>query len=149
MASRQVTRDDSARLGLTFLPLGRELAGDKPDRHDPVPLGGGQQSPTCALPRRVVLELDLGEAGQRVTYMRLVVDRQVSPALRVHVGERGVREVFPGLAAELCHPILMLSDVAQDERRRLEAWATLDLRRTGQLKQRRMASTKGPGVPGA
>ncbi len=74
---------------------GIDLAGDETDRHDAVALCSPQQACTSTVTRRVVLELDLAEPGQRVAHVRRVVDREPPVALRIDVGERSIRERSP------------------------------------------------------
>src|SRR6266542_2448676 len=83
--------------------LRTQLAGDEPDGHDAVLLGGVQEPLAGPLPGRVVLERDLVEPGEGVAHVRLVVDGQPSPAERVYVSERAVRQSRPVAVFEPGH----------------------------------------------
>ena len=83
--------------------LGPELAGDEPDRHDPVLLGRVQQTLSGPLPGGVVLESHLVEPGQGVPNVRLVVDGQPAVPFRVDVGEGAIWKTRPVTVAEPSH----------------------------------------------
>lgn len=99
------TQLDHQSTGRGVSPLRFELAGDEPDGHDAVLLGGVQQSLTGALSGCIVLEIDLLESGERVAHVRLVVDGKPPPAARVDVGECAVREARPFAGAEPGHAL--------------------------------------------
>jgi hypothetical protein len=90
-------------VGRPVAALRPELPRDEPDGNDAVLLRRVQQPPAGALPGRVVLEPDPFEPAERGPHVRLVVDRQASPAVGVDVGERPVREARPLTSAELGH----------------------------------------------
>src|SRR5262249_422246 len=60
-------RDAGPRARFAFLALRQELAGDEPDRQDSILLGCCQESLARVLASRLVFELRLAEASQRVT----------------------------------------------------------------------------------
>src|SRR6185503_18577948 len=80
-----------------------QLARDEPDGHDAVLLGRVQQALARELASRLVLEVDLGEPGQRIPHVRPVVDGQPPPAASIHVGERPIRKARPLAALEASH----------------------------------------------
>ena len=92
------------------LLLRPELDADEPERHDPELLGRLQEPHPRPVAVRVVLEADAAEPGERVANVRLVVDRQHPPALRIDVGKGAVREACAILRAERWHlPIIARS----------------------------------------
>ena len=93
-----------------------QLAGDEPERHDPVLLRGVEQPSARPVPSGVVLEADLVEPSERVPDVGRVVDRKTSPALRVDVRERPIREVGPSPRTRV-EPRAEGNDARWDERR--------------------------------
>ena len=79
------------------------MAVDEPHRNDAVLLGCVQEPPASSLSGSVVLERDPVEAGERIPYMRFVIDRQPTLAVGVDVGERAVGELRPFAGFELGH----------------------------------------------
>ncbi len=90
-------------VGRPVAALRSELPRDEPDGNDAVLLCRVQQPPAGVLPGRVVLEPDPFEPAEGGPHVRLVVDRQPSPAIGVDVGERPVGEARPLTSAELGH----------------------------------------------
>ena len=88
---------ERARPGYPQLAL-HETNGD-----DPVPARRTQQPAPCPITGGLVLEEDLVEAGQRVSNVRLVMNREPPAATRVDVGERAVAQRPWLLRAELRH----------------------------------------------
>src|SRR5665647_1739997 len=70
---------------------------------DAMHLGGTQDFPPCALLGRLALELGLIEAGDRIPHVRLVVDGEVFPALRVDIRELRGAELLPIFRVEFSH----------------------------------------------
>src|SRR5207245_2587714 len=97
------TQLDHETTGRRVFLLVLQLAGDEPDRHNAVLLCRVQESPAGALPRRIVLEGDLIEPGERVPHVRCVVDRQPPLAVSVDVGEGAIWEAGPLGAVEPGH----------------------------------------------
>jgi hypothetical protein len=94
--------DDEAA-GRRVSPLRLELPGDEADGYDAVLLRRIQEAYASALAGGLVLEGDLGESGQGVPHVRLVVDRQPPPAARVHVGESAGGEAGPFARSQSRH----------------------------------------------
>ncbi len=80
-----------------------QLAGDEPDGDDLAAFRGVEQPEPCTVASGLIVEGDLAEAGQRVANVRRIVDRQPSPAMRIDIGERPIREIGPFLRIEASH----------------------------------------------
>ena len=80
-----------------------QLAGHEADGHDPVLLGGAEESLARPLSGRVILERHLVEARKCISDVWLVVDRQSPSSLGVHVREGALRQLRPFLRVELAH----------------------------------------------
>ena len=77
----------------TQLAFGLQLTGDEADGHDAEALGRLEQAGASLVPGLFVLEDDLVEAGEGVTDVGGVVDRQPPATMPVDVGERRGRQL--------------------------------------------------------
>ena len=86
------------------LPLWLQLRADEPDRDDPELLRCSEQPRAGPVTSGIVLEHDPVEPGKRIPNVRLVVDRQQPPTLRIDIRKRAVRQLRALVGPESCHP---------------------------------------------